>query len=379
VTSDTIAWPKGTGGSTAAPDSLRRKPMQPGETRTLSTFLPLFNRVAVNTLTARAKEKIDVDGASRELLRIESASRIDAQTTIDVTLWTDEQGEVWKLDLPLIQQVTIRTTAEKARAASNAPPVDLGKSLLVKVEPPLKGAHKTTEVKYRVAVEGADVAKLFPASEGQSVKVAGDGTGKISGTAEVTVTAVRPTTPLPAGFTPTPPTERDKRANSVVQSDDAEVAKLAAAGAGAETDPWKVALRLESFVHAKMNAAALGDGFDFSKAFASAAETARTLQGDCTEHAVLLCAMLRARGIPARTVMGLVYVEGGNAFAYHLWTEAYIADRWIPLDATVGHGGTSAAYLKLVDTNLDGIDSFTAFLPLLNVVGRLKVEVVEQR
>lgn len=374
VTSDTIAWPKGTGGSTAAPDSLRRKPMQPGETRTITSFLPLFNRVAVNTLTARAKETIDVDGASRELLRIESSQQVDPQTKIDLTLWTDDQGEIWKLDLPLIQQVTVRTTPERARAQGDAPPVDLGKSTLVRVDPPLKNAHTTQQVRYRVTVQGSDVAKVFPASEGQTVALSSE-----PGIGEVTVTAVRPTTPLPAGFQSTPPTDRDQKPNSVIQSDDAEVAKLAAAAAGDETDPWRVALRLESFVREKMNAAALGAGFDFSKAFATAAETARTLKGDCTEHAVLLCAMLRARGIPARTVMGLVYVDRDQSFGYHLWTEAFIGDRWIPLDATVGQGGTSAAYLKLVDANLDGIDSFTAFLPLLNVVGRLKVEVLEQR
>jgi transglutaminase-like putative cysteine protease len=128
-----------------------------------------------------------------------------------------------------------------------------------------------------------------------------------------------------------------------------------------------------------MNEAVPGAGFDFSKAFASAAETARSLTGDCTEHAVLLCAMLRARGIPARTVMGLVYVPQAQSFGYHLWTEAFVGDRWIPLDATVGAGGTSAAYLKLADAHLDGVDSFTAFLPLLQVVGRLKVEVVERQ
>ena len=33
-----------------------------------------------------------------------------------------------------------------------------------------------------------------------------------------------------------------------------------------------------------------------STAYASASETARTASGDCTEHAVLLAAVLRARG-----------------------------------------------------------------------------------
>ena len=36
---------------------------------------------------------------------------------------------------------------------------------------------------------------------------------------------------------------------------------------------------------------------------------ARTRSGDCSEHAVLLTALLRARGIPARVSHGLVYLE----------------------------------------------------------------------
>jgi len=53
-----------------------------------------------------------------------------------------------------------------------------------------------------------------------------------------------------------------------------------------------VACRLEKLVRDKMQAQ------DFSQAFATAAEVAETLQGDCTEHAVLLAALCRAREIP---------------------------------------------------------------------------------
>ena len=67
-------------------------------------------------------------------------------------------------------------------------------------------------------------------------------------------------------------------------------------------------------------------------------EVARSLEGDCTEHAVLLAALCRARKIPARVAFGLVYYPPQKGFAYHMWNEVWIADRWIPLDATLGHG-----------------------------------------
>ena len=74
---------------------------------------------------------------------------------------------------------------------------------------------------------------------------------------------------------------------------------------------------------------------------------AESREGDCTEHAVLLAALARACGIPARVAIGLVYVDQAGGFGYHMWTEMYLSGHWIPLDATLGQGGIGAAHLKL--------------------------------
>ena len=116
---------------------------------------------------------------------------------------------------------------------------------------------------------------------------------------------------------------------------------------------------------------------DFSQNFASAAEVARNLRGDCTEHAVLLAALCRARGIPARAAMGLVYMPRRAAFGYHMWTEAWIDGAWIPLDATLGRGGIGAAHVKMTHTSLDGASPYEAMLPILQAMGQLKIEIAE--
>lgn len=56
-------------------------------------------------------------------------------------------------------------------------------------------------------------------------------------------------------------------------------------------------------------------------------------QGICFDYAVVLGAMLRSQGIPAKLVKGYSPdVEG-----YHAWNEVYLADegRWVVVDATV--------------------------------------------
>jgi len=68
--------------------------------------------------------------------------------------------------------------------------------------------------------------------------------------------------------------------------------------------------------------------------------------GDCNEHAVLLTALLRASGIPARRCAGLVFTRG--KFFYHAWNEAYLG-KWITMDATLNQMPVDATHLKLTE------------------------------
>ena len=169
------------------------------------------------------------------------------------------------------------------------------------------------------------------------------------------------------------PTAADRQANSLLQSDDQAVVALAAEAAGDERDPVRLACRLEDFVHDRIRTK------NFSQALATAAEVARSLEGDCTEHAVLLAAMARARGIPARVVIGPVYMPGQQAFGYHMWNELHVGGQWVPFDATLGAGGIGAGHLKLAQSNLKETNALTCFLPVAQVLGQLEIEIVESR
>jgi transglutaminase-like putative cysteine protease len=156
----------------------------------------------------------------------------------------------------------------------------------------------------------------------------------------------------------------------MLQSDDPAIVEMANGVASDQTDPWKVACALEHFVKDTIQLK------NYSKAMATAAEVARTREGDCTEHAMLLAALCRARGIPARVAIGLVYYPPVQGFAYHMWTEAWVRDRWVPLDATLGLGGIGAAHLKLSQSSLKGSSAFAEMLPVVQAIGRLELRVV---
>ncbi|MEM9419763.1 MAG: transglutaminase-like domain-containing protein [Planctomycetota bacterium] len=156
-----------------------------------------------------------------------------------------------------------------------------------------------------------------------------------------------------------------------------------------------VAEFLREEVHRKIKAK------DLSVGFATASDVARTKQGDCTEHAVLLAALFRGAGIPSRCVSGLVYADqfAGHEgiFGYHMWTQAWIENEqpkgafgdgaggfgvsggeWIDFDATLPDGvrfDATHIALSVSDMN-DGFvgNDMAALIPLL---GNLEIEVVE--
>ncbi|KAJ9463286.1 hypothetical protein DIPPA_35116 [Diplonema papillatum] len=128
--------------------------------------------------------------------------------------------------------------------------------------------------------------------------------------------------------------------------------------------------------------------------FASASETARTKSGDCSENAVLLAALLRAIGIPSRTVSGLVYIEDANFspnMGWHMWTQAlipktaadYVAvdtDRyWVDVDATLISLGRlhTVGHIALGTSAMTDAEGHAAELKLVNMIGNLAIQVGE--
>jgi len=105
---------------------------------------------------------------------------------------------------------------------------------------------------------------------------------------------------------------------------------LARLGAGKGATRWELACLVNTFVFNHIRDKGLEVGF------ASAFDVAKNPSGDCTEHAVLMVALLRRLGVPARAALGWAGLEvGGEAsLGLHSWVEAKIGNRWIPFDPT---------------------------------------------
>jgi hypothetical protein len=101
---------------------------------------------------------------------------------------------------------------------------------------------------------------------------------------------------------------------------------------------------LSSFARAAIPTPSMERGWDI------ASRVARSGTGDCTEHAVLLAALARAVGLPARVATGIAIVRvAGAAQGFgHAWTEIHDGSRWVPVDATpLGDPGDVLARVPL--------------------------------
>ncbi len=246
--------------------------------------------------------------------------------------------------------------------------VDIIKMGIVKCPVRLNNLDKADEIKYHLKPEN-DMKIKIPSGDNQTVKQLDGGR----------LILVAHPVKAPDGI-PFPYSGDNKlalealKSTELLQSDHEKIIALSRKAVGKTKDAVKAARKIESFVNGYVRPSG-------GTMFASALETANERKGDCSEYAVLTAALCRAAGIPARIVMGYVYVDyymgNWNVFATHLWTEAYIGDKWIGLDATKNRFfGTSksfnAGYIALsypdMDISASGLNAIKAF----------KIERVEQ-
>jgi transglutaminase-like putative cysteine protease len=164
-------------------------------------------------------------------------------------------------------------------------------------------------------------------------------------------------------------------ATAMIDTSDPVIQALAAKSVrDAGSDPLQRAEAMRAFVHTFVNEKGL------DSAFATASETAQLRAGDCSEHAVLLCALLRAEGIPARVAIGLIYTDSflgrEGIFGWHMWTQALIGGRWVDYDATLPRRYHAGHVLTGVSALGEGALA-AELASSIALMGNLEIEVVD--
>jgi len=156
-----------------------------------------------------------------------------------------------------------------------------------------------------------------------------------------------------------------------ITSDNPQIKQTALSLVGQEKDAYKICKTLENWVYKNITRKT------FSVNFANATEVFNSRQGDCTEHAVLLAAMLRAVNIPSKIVVGMTYTDTPkNAFAYHMWVQAYIG-KWINLDPSNPNDSFSPVHIALYESPLNSLsDKTDMVLNVIKTLSGFKIDVL---
>ncbi len=283
--------------------------------------------------------------------------------------YLDADGDLIRGDTAFGGLTLTMVAADKETALQPASGPEFMNETLIEVSDAIASPRSSTRGEYLVRVEGGVLPDLPSGASQRFERIDG-----ASGRVIVDLKA--------APGAADAPQEKHRKRSSMLNSEDERIVALTAEallGSDGLSEADR-AERLRRFVHRHINAKNLDVGF------ATASEAARTREGDCTEHGVLLAAMLRAAGIPSRCVSGLVYADGflgrERVFGYHMWTQAHVVDadgagRWIDLDSTLADESPfDATHLALAWTAFEGEDRLNAFAALAPLLGRLSIEVV---
>lgn len=307
-------------------------------------------------------EQTTIEALGKTVPAVKWRVTTDRHPGMAITEYVDEFGAPIRSDTTLGGMRVETILADRDIALSRLDAPELLVSTLVRPDRRIKNPRAVTSATYVLSVKDGPFP---PIPSGGTQTVTPDGGSRM-------IVAVDSSSVSADHDQPTP---QQQRASAMVTSDDPRVKELAAKAA-AKAGPDKSA-RAEAhrrFVHDYIDSKNLGVGF------ASAAEVARTRTGDCTEHAVLLAAMLRADGFHSRVVSGLIYAdefEGQrHVFGYHMWTQAFIDNRWVNLDATFPAGAAfDATHIALGISDLADADTSNTLVSLVPLLGNLSITV----
>lgn len=324
--------------------------------------------------TVRGPERVEVYGRTVEARVLES--RLRQMPALLQREHVDERGRMLRSTTEFLPGLEITLlAADETLALAPVDPPEILASLFLRPDRPIRNPRARRRLRFDLDLEASPPgAADLPSAASQRVEWID---GK---TVRVTVDLDTPD-PEPAGGEPG---EAELGASILIDPSDPRILELLGTALGpgrADPDAAGRAERLRRFVHGFMQPG------DLSVGLGSASEVARTRRGDCTEYSVLLAALLRADGIPSRTVMGVMYIEEYHGhrkgFLGHMWTQAWLPGdngpgRWVDLDATLpGRASDAARIAFAVCAMEDGRDGGNSLVELSFRLSGLRIRVLD--
>lgn len=349
------------------PEAARRlcleKLREPGDEVTYRLFAPELEGVLQVTRKVLARETLEAGDQQLPALKIEEqVEKLPGKRTV----WLDQEARMLRQQEagPFGQievQRSSRVAALAAALGQELPP-EMYDQTLVRSNIRLPRPRSLSRLVLTLTQTDSSLGWPDFAGPGQRVLAREEGSLRLE------VTTVEPVGTTPRPISATPELSEFLEPNAILQSDDAEVRRIALEVVGDERDVLRAARKLRAWVSDNMR-------LDLGIAVAPASEVARNRGGTCVAYSVLLASLLRAVEIPSRVTMGYVYVSG--VWGGHAWVEFWAGDRWLPLDAAVsGEAPGDAARIACVRDSLQhGMGPLMG--SLLQVYGNVRIDIRE--
>lgn len=277
-------------------------------------------------------------------------------------IWMTEDGTTYKTTTDMMGLSFIATKTDRATALGGIEEVDI--MLQSRIVPTgIKPKRGTTRLVANLRLSNGNLTDTIIENHRQSLKIIDDRNGTLS--IEVAEINEEDCVKLPIN---NPEYDPFLSSSVYIESKNEKIKLKAQEIIDGEENSWKAARKLGRWVFNAISDKRLTGGYNTSLA------TLDSLTGDCTEHTVLLIALARAVGIPARICSGLIHTGGG--FYYHFWVEVYVG-RWVQLDPALGQDIADAGHIQLGGSVIES-DTMVEFTEgSVRTINQLEVDILE--
>jgi len=350
----TLDWPRGALLAWGLEQRLRELGTVAGTQTRLKSFQPLLQDAGELHYQVVGTGPVDLPGGRIELVETEQNLHMHG-AIMTSRVWLDADMTMRRMTMDVLGQTLELIDCDRACALAPNQPAEILTHVLLQPPRPLS----RTELAQPLALDLHSPVPLaaWPGLDGQQLQ-------RLDGE------RYRLLTRQPEGDASlAPPAPDDLVATDWLNYEAEPVqALLTELAAPADADAGARMAGLERLVNRHIDNKSLRIGY------ASAADAAQLREGDCTEHAVLLAALARASGIPARVVTGFAWSSqfGGQAsFVPHAWVAAWTGEQWQAFDAAL----PGRHQLRLAMHADDG-DPWR-FYDGLDAIGQLRIEAIE--
>jgi hypothetical protein len=301
---------------------LKKHGLKKGTTYSADVFIPSMKQALKTSIEIGEKKETDLLGRAVELVEVKAEQVLPGAGTIKSTEYIDENYKTQKAIVPIAGMNIEMIACPESFAKSDLETADIFASWILKSPKTIQGLQDIKKITYTLKPKNPGIDLSFPSTDHQKCKTLEDGT------VQLTVSIMPDNKDAPFPYKGNDPKILEfLEETSYIQSNHPDIISLAEKCTNGKKNAIDAALAIEAFVSEYI------EKKDLSVGYASALEVLKNRQGDCSEHALLVAALCRAVGIPARIVVGFAYI--GDMFMGHAWTEAYIGDKWRGLDASM--------------------------------------------